>query len=76
MIPAVRSVEATNKMKPAQFSSPRMPAAAPAKHAAMNLVVVMAEFERTFGPYISWAAVASAEVAMAFWEMMVAGRQR
>ncbi|KAF8878585.1 hypothetical protein CPB84DRAFT_328434 [Gymnopilus junonius] len=60
----VRSVEAMNKMNPVQFSSPRMPAAAPAKQAEMNLVVCIEEFARTFGAYMRCAAVASGGVAM------------
>lgn len=64
MIPAVRSVEVMNRMNPVQFSSPSMPAAAPAKQAEMNLVVCIEEFARTLGAYIRCAAVASGDVAI------------
>lgn len=45
----VKSVEDKKSAKPSQFSSPRMPATAPAKHADRNLTEVSEEFEMTLG---------------------------
>jgi hypothetical protein len=62
--PAVVSVDTKNNTKPAQFSRPRMPAAAPAKHAARNLVVLIAELAMTLGAYMRCAAITSEGVVM------------
>lgn len=45
----VRSVDDRKSAKPSQFSRPKMPAAAPAKHADMNLTEVSEEFAMTLG---------------------------
>jgi hypothetical protein len=45
----VRSVEDKKSAKPSQFSSPKMPAVAPAKHADMNLTEFSEEFAMTLG---------------------------
>ena len=45
----VKRVEDRKSAKPSQFSSPKIPATAPAKHADMNLTEVSEEFARTLG---------------------------
>lgn len=45
----VKSVEDRKSAKPSQFSKPNIPAAAPAKHADMNLTEVKEKFATTFG---------------------------
>jgi len=52
-------------MKPAQFSRPSIPAAAPAKQAERNFVVLSEELAITFGAYMSCAALFSDGVAIA-----------
>lgn len=59
----VKRVENRKSPKPSQFSRPRIPAAAPAKHDDRNFTVVSEEFARTLGGYIRCAA-ASALVDM------------
>ena len=45
----VNRVAAMNKTKPAQLSSPSIPATAPVKHAEMNLTVSRVELATIFG---------------------------
>lgn len=46
---AVKRIDSRKRPKPSQLVKPRMPAAAPAKHAEMNLTVMREEFTCTFG---------------------------
>jgi len=52
-------VDVRNRVNPSQFSRPRIPAAAPAKHAERNFTVVKEELATTLGPYMSCAVVSS-----------------
>ena len=45
----VRSVDDTKSPNPTRFSNPKIPAAAPAKHADRNLTDVSEEFAMTLG---------------------------
>jgi len=64
MLAEVRRVEKRNKAKPFQFARPRIPAAAPAKQAERNLMLVKDPLASTFWGYMSWAACSDVDIAV------------